>query len=60
MKFNLQIKLGNEKMMVPHDVYEALKLIVEQVRYSHLDDNTKFIIRDTNGNTVGEWSFTNE
>jgi hypothetical protein len=60
MKFNLQIKMGNEKMMMPHDVYEALKSIVEIVRFAHLDDKTKFIIKDANGNTVGDWSFTNE
>ena len=52
MKMTLEIKMGNEAMLTPNHLVEALSTVQIQL-LNHSNGN---VIRDSNGNTVGEWS----
>ncbi len=53
MKFILDITMGNDAMQSGDDVRNAL----EDVGHKLNLDQEAGIIRDINGNTVGEWRF---
>jgi hypothetical protein len=54
-KFILEINLGNEGMMSPVHIRDALRTISDKIRYDdELDDLTQKI-RDINGNVVGKY-----
>ena len=53
----LKIKLGNDAMQTPEDIADALRRTADRITDSVLNGAT-FNIRDTNGNTVGQWKVT--
>jgi hypothetical protein len=65
MEFVLRIELGNDAMRSASDVARKLKEVGEDIKdgaHAFRGDLDKLegFIRDTNGNTVGEWSFREE
>ena len=56
MKFMLEIELGNDAMRDDADIAEALARVAKRVETIGTEYNRAFVIRDTNGNTVGRWS----
>jgi hypothetical protein len=56
MKFVLSINLGNEAMMDPPDVAQALLDIAKILSRDGGDAMEHGVVRDANGNTVGEWN----
>jgi hypothetical protein len=52
--FTLKIKLGNDAMLTPEDVAEALQRVARTIV---MDVDNQGNIRDLNGNTVGEWRY---
>lgn len=63
MTFTLQIELGNEAMNNPLDVAVALRNIAKRLESDDMGgDPTEATgnVRDSNGNHVGEWIYTNE
>lgn len=52
--FELKIEMGNELMLNAHDLALALEGVVFRLR----DGESIGLIRDLNGNTVGEWELT--
>lgn len=55
-KFTLRIEMGNEAMQTPEDVGDALWAVANRLNYG-IDLQSGKIL-DYNGNTVGEWEFT--
>lgn len=66
MRFTLTIELGNDAMQRPSDIARALQSGARQLQDIDPDDNPitmdewewgawKRVIRDVNGNNVGEW-----
>jgi len=55
MKFTLDIDLGNDAMRSPEDIAHALETVAHRLRNESDGDTAP--IRDTNGNTVGEWAY---
>jgi len=55
-KFTLSIELGNDAMSGPCDVAEALESVASKLRAGQESGR----IRDTNGNTVGEFEFSSD
>lgn len=56
MKFTLTIELGNNAMLDPQDVGNALLRVADTLRmYGFSENITTSTIRDENGNTVGKW-----
>lgn len=60
MRFQLDIELGNERMCTSGHVASALLNVVASLREfpRHRGDSKR--IQDVNGNTVGEWKFTDQ
>jgi hypothetical protein len=60
MKFTLEIELGNEAMQTAEDVAEFLReKLVRRVEACTFDlPEGPYLVKDRNGNTVGEWSVT--
>ncbi len=59
--FKLEIKLGNEAMNSPQDIGLALRSLSRRVAEIDVsDEEVEGIVRDTNGNRVGAWSYVNE
>jgi phosphopantetheine adenylyltransferase len=59
--FSLYIELGNDEMMAPEDVADALEHVASRLRTisnpeEHLEHHLDRI-QDDNGNTVGEYEF---
>ena len=54
--FKLFIELGNEAMQTPQDVAERLRGIAATLDEDH-SGYPEGLIRDANGNTVGEYVF---
>ena len=54
MKFTLTITLGNDAMQLPEDVADALRRVADKLptSFAAADEG---IIRDLNGNNVGDW-----
>lgn len=59
VKFTLEVTLGNDAMTDALDISEALKGVVARLESDHVGvdpiDPAFGIIRDCNGNRVGEW-----
>ena len=49
--FKLKIELGNEAMLTPEDVADALETVAAKLR----NGNRQLPIFDTNGNKVGDY-----
>jgi hypothetical protein len=56
MKFVLTINLGNEAMIDSQDVAQALLDVAKILSRDSGDAMEHGVVRDANGNTVGEWS----
>jgi hypothetical protein len=56
MKFVLTINLGNEAMIDSPDVAQALLDIAKILSRDGGDAMEYGVVRDANGNTVGEWN----
>ena len=63
MNFRLEIKLGNAGMSTYDDIAWALNRLTEKFRNDctdltdeNFEGETGGVIKDINGNTVGEWS----
>jgi hypothetical protein len=54
VKFTLTITLGNDAMQLPEDVAEALRIVADKLPTSFASKD-EGIIRDVNGNNVGDW-----
>lgn len=52
MRFTLEIELGNEAMLEPWNVSDAIDAIRYPLNFAEGDGA---VIRDVNGNTVGKW-----
>lgn len=50
--FELKITLGNDAMKYRRHIGEALRKVGERIEWHH---DTEGLIRDENGNKVGEW-----
>lgn len=53
--FKLKIRLGNAAMESPTDVRVALQTVIQKLQDAAGQQTG--IIRDLNGNTVGQWTF---
>ncbi len=56
--FDLRINLANDAMQTPGDVAYALRSLaagLDTMEYGDVWYDTSGIIRDTNGNAVGDW-----
>jgi hypothetical protein len=56
MKFVLSIELGNDAMIDSLDVAQALLDVAKILSRDSGDAMEHGVVRDANGNTVGEWS----
>ena len=56
-KFTLSIELGNVAMATTEMVADALRATADRVDGAGHGAQDAGIIRDINGNTVGEWAF---
>jgi hypothetical protein len=54
--FLVTITMGNEAMQTPEDVASALRTVANKLESGTLDGSVK----DVNGNTVGQFSFSEE
>lgn len=55
MTITVKIKTGNEAMRTASDVAEALRETANIVASRGLHRSAKHVIRDVNGNAIGEW-----
>jgi len=62
MKFQIEIKLGNDAMQTYDDVSQALKSVRAYLKTyrqgEKVEPGDNAPIRDLNGNTVGTWTVT--
>ena len=56
-KLVLEIELGNDAMKLPTHVAEALAAVAKQIPHVVMSKGITTKIKDTNGNTVGSWSY---
>lgn len=56
-KFILEIELGNDAMKLPAHVAEAVAAVAKQIPHVIIRGGGSIKIRDSNGNTVGTWSY---
>jgi hypothetical protein len=56
-KFTVTIELGNDAMRTRKTVARTLGLVADNIAQTREKSGR---IRDTNGNTVGEWKFEEE
>jgi hypothetical protein len=56
MKFVLSINLGNDAMIDSLDVAQALRDVAKVLSRDGGDAIEHGVVRDANGNTIGEWS----